>query len=108
MPRSRRPFETQREGAWVNGWHHLIRRIDLCITRMEEHVGAMSLCEGDIRVNGARIGGEICWGGELRRIHVNRNDDRCALRARCADQRGVTGVECPHRGDEADRSWCRT
>ena len=61
---------------------------------------------GGICVNAARIGGEISWGGELRRIHVDRNDDRCALRARCADQRGVTGVERPHRGDEADRTRC--
>ena len=75
---------------------------------MEEHVGAMSLSEGGICVNGARIGGEICWRGELRRIHVDGDDDRCALRARCADQRGVTGVERPHRGNEADRSWCCT
>ena len=74
---------------------------------MKEKVGAARFSEGGICVERARVGGEIRHGGELLRVHIDRDDHRCALSARGADQRGVTGVERPHRGDEADRSWRR-
>ena len=104
MPRSRRTFKTERERTWVNSLYHFIWRIDLRITRMKEKVGAARFSESGICVERARIGGKVGFSGELLRIHIDRDDHRCTLRACCADERGVTSVERPHRGDEADRS----
>ena len=71
---------------------------------MKEKIGAACFSESGICVERARIGGKVGGGGELCWVDVDRDDHRCALGACCADERGVTSVERPHRGDESDRS----
>ena len=106
MSRSRRTFKTEREWSWVNRLHHFIWWIDFRITRMKEKVGAAHFSEGSVRIERARIGGKVGRGGELCRVDIDGDGHRCALGACGADQRGVTGVERSHRGDEADRTRC--
>ena len=77
-------------------------RVDRLDRRREHRVGPGRSAERAVGVERARVAAEVFIGPELRRVHEYRHHHEFAFLAGGLDQAGVSGVQCPHRGHEAD------
>ena len=81
-------------------------RQQLARVRREQEVGAGLVEQGEIRVQVARVAGEVLLRPELQRVHEERDDDEVGHLPRPRDERQVPVVQRAHRRHERDPTSC--
>ena len=103
VPRPSRPLERLPDRAGIRERQIDPRRVDLLDRRRPDEIDPVALRDGEIRRFVARVRVEILARTELQRVHEDGYDHAVLLGACALDQRAMPGMECAHRGHQADR-----
>ena len=79
--------------------------IDFGRRRGEHQVGALRLQQLQVSLEGARVGGEVLVGSELRRVDEYGGGHGGVVRPRLPGEGEVTFVERAHGGNQAEGAW---